>query len=389
MIDNKNTPPSRPITRNSSIELLKIVAILSIIASHCTQSLAFASPYYQGTDYLLDLGSSTVSPQHFFLTLLMYAGLFGNAIFVVSSFYFLQDSIKASKFKIFRFALDIWMISILFSIGTLIIRKGDISFGLLIRQLFPNYFCNNWFMTLWMIMYLLHPILNAIIELLGKQWLLRTCLVLFFFYSILATLRPSNLFSSLIIVWISFYLIIAFVKRYLNSFCNEIKWNILLAFAPLLFHCFILLFINLLASHTGILENKLLRFRFDCNPLFFLSAIGLFNLFKHFSFSNRVVNSISACSMLLYVIHENQLLRYYFRPKWWDYIYNTVGYEYVFFLDLGMALALFATSLIICLMYKATIQKITIYAGEKIYNTFSKIWNDIEQKLLRVSLKYC
>ena len=383
MSENRNyTPPSPPKNRNSSIELLKIIAILSIIVSHCTQSLAFASPYYQGEDFLLDLGSSTTCPQQFFLSLLMFAGLFGNAIFIVSSFYFLQDSNHASKKKIFHFALDIWVISVIFLLVTLIIKEGELSKSLIIKQLFPNYFCTNWFMSLWMILYLIHPVLNRLMDTFGKRWHLRAIVLLFSFYCVLGLFFTGALFPSLILVWVCFYFIVGYMTRYFPNINRNTRFNVLLVVISLSIHILSLLFLNTIAQTTGLLEGHLLLFRKDCNPLFFFMAIGLFNLFSSKCFYSNTINKIAACSLFVYVIHENQLLRYLFRPSWWECIYNTYGYDNVVLWVGGMALLLFVTSLSLSFIYKKTFQRVTNKVGDSIFAHIAEVYGAIENRVI-------
>ena len=55
--------------RNSSVELLKIIAIFGIIISHVVQTLAEISPFSNYSDYVLNIYQTTSNPLLFLLCL--------------------------------------------------------------------------------------------------------------------------------------------------------------------------------------------------------------------------------------------------------------------------------------------------------------------------------
>lgn len=73
-------------TRNSSIELLKIVAMFLIVISH-------SIPRYGTPDgiYCLDLNTAIPEIKGFVINLFHYCGDIGNALFLCSSAYFLSS----------------------------------------------------------------------------------------------------------------------------------------------------------------------------------------------------------------------------------------------------------------------------------------------------------
>ena len=80
------------VKRNSSIEAIKIFAIISIIISHVVLSLEIkGTPYVSLDDYVVDLTKAAVNNQYLVASMLRYGGELGNTVFFLSSAWFLLD----------------------------------------------------------------------------------------------------------------------------------------------------------------------------------------------------------------------------------------------------------------------------------------------------------
>ena len=64
--------------RNSSIELFKIIAILLIVISHVVQTLSEKNDAILHNDYIIDLNLATTNIQYLVLSILRYAGPWGD-----------------------------------------------------------------------------------------------------------------------------------------------------------------------------------------------------------------------------------------------------------------------------------------------------------------------
>lgn len=111
--------------------------------------------------------------------------------------------------------------------------------------------------------------------------------------------------------------------------------------------------------HIDSVYNKLLYWNNNCNPFLFLASIGLFNLARNHHFVNTIINKISGLSLLVYLVHENHLVKIYLRPYIWQKIYTVFGYDYVVFWVFAQVLMIFVVSLMVCFIYKLTFKKIT------------------------------
>ena len=98
--------------RNSSIELLKIVAIFLIAISHVSQTLIDKNAYVPWDDYLIPT-TATTDISNLIVLIFHYFGPFGNSIFFICSAWFLIDNDKVSGRKILKMILDVWAISVI------------------------------------------------------------------------------------------------------------------------------------------------------------------------------------------------------------------------------------------------------------------------------------
>ena len=368
--------------RNSSIELLKLISIFVIIVSHCLKTLYSEGEYVDFFEYQIDLNRVTTNIQQFIMSFLTLGGMFGNSAFFICSAWFLLDSSSAKIKKVIQFVLDVWLVSIIFLICIYFLRDGDIDRKLMVCQLFPTTFGTTWFITCYILFYPIHPILNKIIYGMGQKRLLRSVIILFFCYLLVNTFIKSAFFPSKLILWVAFYFTIGYIKLYLGKTSLNKRINYMLAFGCLAIQFLVMIAIDLLGLYFGVMDKDLLFFRRDCIFLVFISAIGFFNLFRNRQFSNSCINKLAACSLFVYLIHENSLLKHYYRPQWWNYIYNNFGYDHILLWVFLMASILFITSMALSFIYKGSFQRVTILVNEWIYQRTARYYNIIETRIL-------
>ena len=86
--------------RNSSIELLKLISMFVIVITHSLPKYGdLAAPY------VIDINTTVVGLQYTFVYLIMDLGYIGLSIFTICSAYFLVDSKKLSREKIWMMVL--------------------------------------------------------------------------------------------------------------------------------------------------------------------------------------------------------------------------------------------------------------------------------------------
>ena len=165
--------------RNSSIELLKIIALFLCVLCHSLP--LYKLEYTQALSGYLNLSAPTSDIQQFLLTVFSHLGQVGNAVFLVCSAYFLQNSSKVKKEKIIQYVLDVFVVSILFLVGFKAVHYR-IAFRFIVDSLAPTTFGFYWFITCYILLYAIHPWLNSAIENMRQETLFLACIVFFFLY---------------------------------------------------------------------------------------------------------------------------------------------------------------------------------------------------------------
>lgn len=282
-----------------------------IVISHVVQTLTSENQFISYNDYVLDITNATKSFQKMILIYLSHFGVLGNSLFFVCSAWFLLESSCCRKKKIYSMIVEIWIVSIIITIVTNVFILHHVSIKILIQCLFPTTFSVNWYMTCYMIFYIIHPFLNKIIFEFNKVQMFRSALFMSLLYIVAGFFKSNLFFSSMIILWCAIYFIVAYIKLYMINFVNNNKNNIMgLILCSM---CFIgcILLTDIIGLHVSFMSDKMLYWVNNCNPFLIGMAISLFNIFRNCKFTNHTINYLSGMSLLIYIIHENLIIRTY------------------------------------------------------------------------------
>lgn len=368
--------------RDSGMELLKIFGMLLIIFGHIIRTLRLKSAAVPYSDYVIDTAAATQSARILLLHIMSYSGQFGNWMFFFCSAWFLVDSHQSKKNKITFMVMDIWVVSVIILAVSLIVNRDLVSNKAIAQSLFPTISLNNWYMTAYILLYAAHPFLNMIIEKLPQNRLFALSATLMVLYTGINFIKET-FFSSRLVVWIAVYFAVAYMKKYLPVFANSRKANIKLFLTA--FACNITLI--LITNFVGL---RLSAFKVDMNHWInisspFLIAMGaaLFNLMRNVHFSSRVINYVSGLSLLIYIIHENVIVRTCLRAYIWHCVYNRFGFDHLFLIIFIYTAALFAASLVAAAVYRLTLERLVIKAADKVTPLLSKAYCKIEEKAMK------
>lgn len=373
--------------RNSSIELLKIIAMMFIVLSHLVQSLTSAN--YDSAmcmptnDFIFKVGMATPSIRKLLITLISYSGHFGNSIFFVCSAWFLVDSKRFNKKKWLTLLINVWLVSMLFLAVTIVFYDGEIPKKLFVHSFFPTFFANNWYLTCYLIFYPVHHLINRCIDSLNQRQHLFFALAMFVMYSVLGMIE-KQFFWAYPIIWLMYYVIVAYVKKYLPDISNNVKYNFLLFVFAALGNIALILAADYIGLKTDFGNTNLLKWHMMSNPFFILSSISLLNIFRNFSFKSKPINYVSSLLMFVYLVHENSLVVKLYRPYMWIYVHDNFGYRHIVFWAFALGLILYAISLIIAAFYKQTFAKLVDYGVGKSYPVIAKLYHKFETLLLRI-----
>ena len=119
---------------------------------------------------------------------------------------------------------------------------------------------------------------------------------------------------------ISIYFIVGYYKKYLTDLTSNKSFNCKMLIGSLVLLVLLHLSLDFMGLHVNALADKLIYFAVTSNPL--VIAIGLYSffIFKEHTFYSKSINYISGLSLIVYLIHENILARYYMRIDYWNWI---------------------------------------------------------------------
>ncbi len=353
--------------RLSGVELLKIIAIFLICLSHALQT----------SQSFVDYSPSYDIPK-IILVILMNSGQIGNVLFIICSAYFLVDSKKTKAEKTFNLLMDSALISILIFSGFLI---GGYSFSSedWLRQFLPDLFENNWFIGIYVAMYVVHPFLNIIIHNISKKTHFTFCLCVFLFFGLLGFLLADEVAVGNLAKFFMLYFIVAYMKLYCGDFANNRKKNVVWFLIFFAIFCIVGV-LDRIAPVWSPNFSRFVMLEYWFSPITLPMLLFLFNIFKSFQFKNKFINYLSSCSLFVYLFHENILLRTYIRPQYYQYVMGLNPDLYFWWIML-CAVSMFVGGMILSVIYKETLHRLTVYLSKKLAVGFYKLRDYIYSKI--------
>lgn len=365
--------------RASSIELLKVLAIVLIVLSHVIRTLGEL-----GADFGIHLSASTCNIQALTLSILFYSGSLGNTVFFICSAWFLLDSKGFKPKKFLQMLIDIWIVSVIILVIVFFLRNGNLHLTEIIKSFFPTFFANNWYMTCYLLFYAFHPYLNKIIYESSRISLFRLSVIAGTLYILINFTGFGTFFTSWLMQWFVLYFVMAYMKLYMKEFADNKKKNLVLLLFGLIGNIALILLTNILGLYIPFerFSQLLLRWNTNINVFLICATIGALNLARNIHFSSKWINYVSGLSMLIYIIHDNILLRTYYRPQMWQYIYTNYGFQHILMWTAVMVIIVFSFGLLSAILYKETVQKLTKKIIEKTETPLSHLYGRIENHLV-------
>lgn len=371
--------------RESGIELYKVIAIFLIVLSHVIQTLT--EPNYVlgiGEGTFINIATATTDLNVLLLALFRICGALGNNMFFICSAWFLVNSKKMSLKKVIHMILDVWIINMIVFWG---LHAIGIQFQLsdTVRTFFPTTFANNWYITCYLLFYLIYPFLNRMLEQLNisEHFALTSFLFMIYFIIPVLPLEEINLFfANELVIFLATYVIVSFIKIYKNEWTENLKLNKGILFVSIVSYVVLILSVDYLGLRTNYFLNRLVRWNMNNSLFMFLIAFSSFNMMKKKKFINRTINYFSSLSLLVYIFHENLAFRRYFRPVIEFSILRRFGIEHAFICAVFMAVSLAILSFIISAVYKIFFTKIVSKLSSIISRNIQTLWKKYERLVI-------
>lgn len=174
--------------RQSNIELLRIIAMILIIAHHYSFHGGFSFP------------PEPINLNRLWIQFILIGGKVGVDLFVLISGYFLvsQSSIKADKilklwFQIFFYSITIFIIFTILGLRSFSIKE-------FVKHLAPVTFEQWWFASTYFVLYLLVPYINKLLRSFSQKQYVHFLAVILVLWSVIPTFTRHT-FQSNSLLW--------------------------------------------------------------------------------------------------------------------------------------------------------------------------------------------
>lgn len=300
--------------RLANIELLRIIAMIMVIMLH-----------YLGKGDLLPTIRLNMGVNAYVAWILESLSIVAVNVYVLISGYFLVES-QFKPGKIVKLILQVLFYTILITVLALafgIIGKEDLGIYNLIVQLFPFQLEQYWFMTSYLVLYILSPVLAMGVKTMSQKHLQIVTIVFLVFMCVEKSILPVQIVfdeRGYDALWfICLFLVAAYIRLYGVKFLE----NKLFCMALYLGGCTMALVESLVLSviymKTGELEH-LFGTPYHYNHIFvFLASLGLFAFFLNVKIKegklSMLICKIAPYTLGVYLLHEQVYVRYLW-PKW-------------------------------------------------------------------------
>jgi len=297
--------------------------------------------------------------------------------YILISGYFLIDS-KCDTKKVLKLITQVLM----YSLGIFIIFKickWNISLKDTLRLVLPITLKTYWFVTCYIILYLIAPFLNIIIKNTSKEQI-EKLIIIITLISWLSTILYYLGFDVIdatkgygILWFINLYLIAGYIKLYVNKNYNKNQYLIIYIIVSLIVYATRVMI--LMMNKNKILSSDVF---YNYNTITItISSICLFMFFKNLKINNDILKSIilkiSPLTFAVYIIHEHPLIK--------RILYKNI--VYLNSLMNGNIIVIIFIACIIIYIISCTIEYIRTKMIKIIKSSFnkSKTFNKIKKKM--------
>ena len=218
-----------------------------------------------------------------------------------------------------------------------------------------------------------------------QKQLFRSTVALTILYIGFNFIKSKLFFGSDLLLWIAIYFVIAYMRYYLKEFTDSVKANAYLFIFGLIGVIGLTLLTEFAGVHISALSKQALHWApNNSNPFVIAMALALFNMARQIHFHNNAINYLSSLTLLIYIIHENIILRGYVRTRIWNFIYHNYGYEHIFVWVFTFAAATFIFGVVTAMIYTAALKTFVLKFSNSLYEVIKSYYLRIEAKLLRI-----
>ncbi len=303
----------RLITRNSSIELLRILAMFLVLVQHAN-FLGIGCP---NTNDCINNPANTLA--RFFIQSLSIVAV--DVFVLISGWFGIKPNIKkicSLIFQVLFFTVSILIIHMVIY-GYSSISPGAILKSFMITKCY-------WFVKSYICLFILSPILNLFVEKASRKTLGLVLIGFFTFQTIYGWTdsAPEFFYGYSVISFVGLYLLARYLRLYPShliprrAICLMVYLSLSLILAA---SAWLLVKTNFHTEHSVLIAFSYI------NPIIILSSLALLFFFTQTEIRHsKVINWIAASSFSVYIIHITGFLFPYFL-HYASYIYSSFSIE--------------------------------------------------------------
>lgn len=356
--------------RASNIELLRIISMLMVTILHAT---VITEDFTRNSNYYLC----------FLLRAFCFVAV--NVFIIITGYFMVTSGFKLKKLLVLWG--EVFFYSVGLSILSMLLNLQSVTVGDLVGSIFPVLHQEYWFITFYILLYLMSPIINIAIQKLTENQLGATVFCAVLLFSVMPTFfRPitTNAFeidNGYSILWfIVLYIIGAYIRLYGNpqkGFGIYFARYVLFTLITFVFKWTIeIITVSVLGESVLVLDF----FQYNSFTVL-LASVFLFMAFLNLEIKNehieKIIIYISPCSLACYLIHLNPNFRYWL----WDDMIRTVDHyeqtSYIFYV-LSCSCLVFLISCAIDKCRQRLYRKVFSKCSEKIVVEVEKLFYRIE-----------
>ncbi len=305
--------------RNSSIELLRIIAMIMIVFHHFAVHGGFV------------WGAQSITIPRFWYNFIIMGGKIGVNVFVmISGYYLINNDRKIFDLKkIIKFIGQVFFYSIVILIIAKLVGTSDIGIKLFIKSCFSITFSQWWFASAYFVLYLLHPFLNKLLHAMDKSLYQKFLLTLVICWSVIPTFTTSLYQSNSLLWFITLYSISGYIRLYglNNKFTTKFYFVIWLICSFLMYASSVVF--TVLGSKWEFFASKIRYFYGQEKITTLLVSLCLFMIFATLKMNyHKWINAIASATFGVYLIHDHPIIK---RFLWID-LFNNAQYQESLFL---------------------------------------------------------
>lgn len=346
--------------RNSSIEFLRILAMVMIVTCHFATHGGFS----------FDIQSLSIP--RLWWSFIELGGNLGVNIFVLICGYFLvTNNGKTWDLKrILKFWGQVFGYSVAIYVVLCMIGAQDFEVVSCVKALFPITFNAWWFASTYFVLYLLHPFINTLLQKLDKKAYQGLIMMQLILWCVIPTFTASDYQSNHLLWFITLYCVAGYVRIFgLNPrFTAKSYFGFFVLFSALRYlSCVILMVLGI--KFPSAADHSLFFYK-QQSVLTFLSALSLFMVFEKWEIGYvKWINTVASATFGVYLIHDSDVVR---SLLWQQMLPNAQYQNSVLLIPYSILVA--ATVYVVCTLIDLLRQRIIEKPFLALIDRYSKKW---------------